>query len=120
MCAICLRAPLHILKVRDALGILNCTWKCSYALAALGTIPKTCPSCRVLFVHSLNQNQPRNPKTVYLEIYYYQPIDMGKGKLSEKELDEVHNAIFVFIFLINLLIGQGGPGGSVGQSAQGG
>ena len=45
---------------------------------------------------------------------------MGKGKLSEKELDEVHNAIFVFIFLINLLIGQGCPGGSVGQSAQGG
>ena len=34
---------------------------------------------------------------------------MGKGKLSEKELDEVHNAIFVFIFLINLLIGQGCP-----------
>ena len=43
---------------------------------------------------------------------------MGKGKLSEKELDEVHNAIFVFIFLINLLIGQGCPGGSVGQSGQ--
>ena len=64
-------ATAHCMKVRDALGILNCTWKCSYALAALGTIPKTCPSCRVLFVHSLNQNQPRNPKIVYLEIYYY-------------------------------------------------
>ena len=45
---------------------------------------------------------------------------MGKGKLSDKELDEVHNAIFVYLFSINLLIGQGCPAGSVGQSGQGG
>ena len=45
---------------------------------------------------------------------------MGKGKLSGKKPDEVHNAISVFIFLINLSIRQSCPGGSFGQSGQGG
>ena len=42
---------------------------------------------------------------------------MGKGKLSEKNYMKY---TMRFIFLINLLIRQSCPGGSVGQSGQGG